>query len=121
MNLNFEQNKAHAQNLASRSGRPWTRPQCRLDLFLGIWGSRNSCRGLAMCCVDRLNPPPESGHSSDAMACPRRAINDRRSMSEGFDHTHFHDTCATVEEPSTASLIDTWLAVANKPGSSDSR
>jgi hypothetical protein len=42
-------------------------------------------------------------------------------MSEGFDHTHFHDARATVEEPSTASLTDIRLAVANKPGSPDSR
>jgi hypothetical protein len=42
-------------------------------------------------------------------------------MSEGFDHTHFYDARATVEEPSTASLTDIRLAVANKPGSPDSR
>ncbi|MGA7517801.1 MAG: hypothetical protein WBW28_12725, partial [Pseudolabrys sp.] len=53
--------------------------------------------------------------------CPLCANSGHHSMSERFDHTHFHDTCATVEEPFTASLIDTRLAVANKPGSPDSR
>ena len=62
-----------------------------------------------------------SGQTRVRLACPRSAINDHCSMSEGFDHTHFHDARATVEEPSTASLTDIRLAVANKPGSPDSR
>jgi hypothetical protein len=63
----------------------------------------------------------KSGQTRVRLACPRSAINDHCSMSEGFDHTHFHDARATVEEPSTASLTDIRLAVANKPGSPDSR
>ncbi|MGC1790314.1 MAG: hypothetical protein WA753_02630, partial [Pseudolabrys sp.] len=64
---------------------------------------------------------PKSGQSRVRLECLLSANSGHRSMSEGFDHTHFHDTCATVEEPSTASLIDTRLTVANKPGSRDSR
>jgi hypothetical protein len=76
--------------------------------------------------VDRLGIPASknlhnSGQTRVRLACPRSAINDHCSMSEGFDHTHFHDARATVEEPSTASLTDIRLAVANKPGSPDSR
>jgi hypothetical protein len=33
-----------------------------------------------------------------------RAINDRRSISEGFDHTHLHDDLRDGEKPSTASF-----------------
>ena len=43
------------------------------------------------------------------------------SKSWGLNSTHFHGTHVPVEEPSTASLINSRLAVANKPGSPNSR
>src|SRR5664279_1997820 len=91
-------------------GRAFGKPS---SVFIASWPPR--------CCVDRLRPPSNSGQTRVRLACPRSAINDHCSMSEGFDHTHFHDARATVEEPSTASLTDIRLAVANKPGSPDSR
>jgi hypothetical protein len=36
----------------------------------------------------------------------RSAINDHRSLSEGFNRTNIHGTHVPVEEPSTASEAD---------------
>jgi hypothetical protein len=38
--------------------------------------------------------------------CPRSAINDHRSLSEGFNRTNIHGTHVPVEGPSTASTGD---------------
>jgi len=80
------------------------------------WMSTNSGQTVPRAKIQPCSLLSKSGQARVRLKCLLSAINDHRSMSEGFDHTHFHDTCATVEEPSTASLIDTRLAVAIKPG-----